>query len=154
ATRAAVEEGVVTGGGVALLRCQSALEKISAKGDEAIGVQIILRCLEAPIRQLLNNAGIDASIVVAEVKKNKGNIGYNVATRKHVDLFKDGVIDPTKVARTAIQNAASIAALMLTTECMVTEIPEEEKSAPMPQGGPGGMGGMGGGMGGMGGGMY
>ncbi len=151
ATRAAVEEGVVTGGGVALLRCQSALEKINLKGDEAIGVQIILRCLEAPIRQLLNNAGIDASIVVAEVKKNKGNLGYNVATRKHADLFKDGVIDPTKVARTAIQNAASIAALLLTTECMVAEIPEEDKSAPMPQGGPGGMGG---GMGGMGGGMY
>ena len=145
ATRAAVEEGVVAGGGVALLRCQSALEKINAKGDEAIGVQIINRALEGPIRQLVNNAGIDASIVVAEVKKSKGNVGYNVATREYTDLVKDGVIDPTKVARTAIQNAASIAALLLTTECMVTEIPEKEKSAPMPHGGPGGMGGMGGG---------
>jgi len=140
ATRAAVEEGVVAGGGVALLRCQSTLEKITAKGDEAIGMDIIRRCLEAPIRQLVNNAGIDASIVVAEVKKSKGNLGYNVATREYVDLFKDGVIDPTKVARTAIQNASSIAALLLTTECMVTEIPEKEKPAPMPHGG-GGMGG-------------
>lgn len=143
ATRAAVEEGVVAGGGVALLRCQPALEKLSAKGDEAIGVQIITRCLEAPIRQLVDNAGIDASIVVAEVKKSKGNIGYNVATREYTDLVKDGVIDPTKVARTAIQNASSIAALLLTTECMVTEIPEKEKPSPMPHGG--GMGGMGGG---------
>ena len=146
ATRAAVEEGVVAGGGVALLRCQAALEKLTAKGDEGIGIQIITRALEGPIRQLVNNAGIDASIVVAEVKKSKGNIGYNVATREYVDLVKDGVIDPTKVARTAIQNASSIAALLLTTECMVTDIPEKEKPA-MPQGGPGGgMGGMGGGM--------
>jgi len=144
ATRAAVEEGVVAGGGVALLRCQAALEKLSAKGDEAIGIQIINRALEGPIRQLVNNAGIDASIVIAEVKKNKGNLGYNVATREYVDLVKDGVIDPTKVARTAIQNASSIAGLLLTTECMVTDIPEKEKPA-MPQGGPGGMGGMGGG---------
>jgi chaperonin GroEL len=143
ATRAAVEEGVVAGGGVALLRCQSALEKLDAKGDDAIGIQIITRVLEAPIRQLVANAGIDASIVVAEVKKNKGSYGYNVATREYVDLIKDGVIDPTKVARTAIQNASSIAALLLTTECMVTEIPEKEKPAPMPHGG--GMGGMGGG---------
>jgi chaperonin GroEL len=139
ATRAAVEEGVVAGGGVALLRCQSALEKVGAKGDEAIGVQIINRALEAPIRQLVSNAGIDASIVVAEVKKNKGAFGYNVATREYVDLVKDGVIDPTKVARSAIQNASSIAALLLTTECMVTEIPEKEKPSPMPHGG--GMGG-------------
>ncbi|MDP2990638.1 MAG: chaperonin GroEL, partial [Kiritimatiellota bacterium] len=143
ATRAAVEEGVVAGGGVALLRCQAALEKLNAKGEEAIGVQIINRALEAPIRQLVANAGVDASIVVAEVKKNKGSYGYNVATREYTDLIKDGVIDPTKVARTAIQNASSIAALLLTTECMVTEIPEKEKSAPMPHGG--GMGGMGGG---------
>jgi len=143
ATRAAVEEGVVAGGGVALLRCQPSLDKLNAKGDEAIGIQIISRVLEAPIRQLVANAGVDASIVVAEIKKNKGSYGYNVATREYTDLIKDGVIDPTKVARTAIQNASSIAALLLTTECMVTEIPEKEKPAPMPHGG--GMGGMGGG---------
>ena len=139
ATRAAVEEGVVAGGGVALLRCQPALEKMSAKGDESIGVQIINRALEAPLRQLVTNAGIDASIVVAEVKENKGSFGYNVATAQYTDLVKEGVIDPTKVTRLAIQNAASIAGLLLTTECMVTEIPEKEK--PMPAGG-GGMGGM------------
>ena len=152
ATRAAVEEGVVSGGGVALLRCQSVLDKFDAKGDEAIGVQIINRALEAPIRQLVANAGIDASIVVAEVKKNKGSLGYNVATAEYTDLIKDGVIDPTKVTRFAIQNAASIAGLLLTTECMVTDIPEKEK--PMPAGGGGGMGGMGGGMGGGMDGMY
>ncbi|MDP2990237.1 MAG: chaperonin GroEL [Kiritimatiellota bacterium] len=145
ATRAAVEEGVVAGGGVALLRCQSVLDKLEAKGDESIGVQIISRALESPIRQLVANAGIDASIVVAEVKKSKGSMGYNVATAEYTDLIKDGVIDPTKVTRFAIQNAASIAGLLLTTECMVTEIPEKEK--PMPAGGGGG--GMGGGMGGM-----
>ena len=146
ATRAAVEEGVVAGGGVALLRCQSVLDKLEAKGDESIGVQIINRALESPIRQLVANAGIDASIVVAEVKKSKGSLGYNVATAEYTDLIKDGVIDPTKVTRFAIQNAASIAGLLLTTECMVTEIPEKEK--PMPAGGGGGgMGG--GGMGGM-----
>ncbi len=143
ATRAAVEEGVVAGGGVALLRCQAVLEKLEAKGDEAIGANIITRVLEAPLRQLVANAGIDASIIVAEVKKAKGSIGYNVATGEHTDLIKDGVIDPTKVTRTAIQNAASIAGLLLTTECMVTEIPEKEKEAPA-----GGHGGMGGGMGG------
>jgi len=141
ATRAAVEEGVVAGGGVALLRCQAAIEKLSAKGDEGIGVQIIFRALEAPIRQLVGNAGVDASIVIAEVKKNKGSFGYNVASREYADLFKEGVIDPTKVARTAIQNASSISGLLLTTECMVTEIPEKEKPAPMPHGGHGGMGG-------------
>ncbi len=143
ATRAAVEEGVVAGGGVALLRCQPVIEKLEAKGDEAIGVQIVLRSLEAPLRQLVSNAGIDASIVVAEIKKNKGSYGYNVATAEYTDLVKDGVIDPTKVTRFAIQNAASIAGLLLTTECMITEIPEKEKPAPAP--GPHG-GGMGGGM--------
>lgn len=148
ATRAAVEEGVVAGGGVALLRCQPILDKIDASGDEAIGIQIMKRALESPIRQLVDNAGIDidASIVVAEVKKSKGSNGYNVSTGKYTDLIKDGVIDPTKVARTATQNAASIAGLLLTTECLVTEIPDTDKPvAPMP-GGPGGMGGDMGGM--------
>ncbi|MCA1809324.1 MAG: chaperonin GroEL [Kiritimatiellia bacterium] len=140
ATRAAVEEGVVAGGGVALLRAQSILDKLEVSGDEAIGVQIVSRALEAPVRQLVANAGLDASIIVAEVKKNKGAYGYNVTTAQYTDLIKDGVIDPAKVTRSAIQNAASIAGLLLTTECMITEIPEKDKPAPMPGGG--GMGGM------------
>ena len=150
ATRAAVEEGVVAGGGVALLRCHTILNKIEEEGDEAVGIQIVNRVLDLPLRQLVTNAGVDGSIVIADVKKTKGNNGYNVATGKYTDLVKDGVIDPTKVTRTAIQNAASIAGLLLTTECMVTEIPETEKSAPVGAPGMGG-GGMGGGMGGMGG---
>jgi len=139
ATRAAVEEGVVAGGGVALLRAQSGLDKVEATGDEAIGVQIVRRSLEAPLRQLVNNAGIEGALVVEEVKKNKGAYGFNVATGKYGDLMKDGVLDPAKVTRSALQNAASIAGLLLTTECMVTEIPEKEKPAPAPAGG--GMGG-------------
>ena len=142
ATRAAVEEGVVAGGGVSLLRCQSLLDKTSAEGDEKIGVDIIRRCLEAPLRQLVANAGLEGAIIVAEVRKSKGSMGYNVAAQQYADLIKDGVLDPAKVCRTALQNAASIAGLLLTTECMVTEMPEEEK--PAAPGGPGGMGGMGG----------
>jgi len=142
ATRAAVEEGVVPGGGVALLRAQSALDKMSAKGDEAVGVQIVRACLESPLRQLVNNAGMEGALVVQEVRNGKGSYGYNVATGKYGDMIKDGVLDPAKVTRSALQNAASIAGLLLTTECMVTEIPAEEK--PMPHGGGGGgdMGGM------------
>ena len=140
ATRAAVEEGVVAGGGVALLRAQSVLDDLKVAGDEAIGVQIVRKALEFPLRQLVGNAGIEGAVVVEEVKRAKGSNGFNVATRKYSDLIKDGVLDPAKVARMALQNAASIAGLLLTTECMVTEIPEEEKSAPA--GGPGG-GGMG-----------
>lgn len=141
ATRAAVEEGVVAGGGVALLRTQSVLEDLKLKGDEAVGVQIVKTALEAPLRQLVNNAGIEGALVVQEVKRGKGNYGYNVTTGKYTDLIKDGVPDPAKVTRTALQNAASIAGLLLTTECMVTEIPEEEKPAAIPPG-QGGMGGM------------
>ncbi len=142
ATRAAVEEGIVPGGGVALLRCQQKLEKTKLEdGDEAIGVDIVRRACEAPLRQLVDNAGVEGSIVLQDVKKASGNQGYDVATGKYVDMVKSGIIDPTKVTRTAIQNAASIASLLLTTECMVTEIPEEDKSAPqMPPGG--GMGDM------------
>jgi chaperonin GroEL len=147
ATRAAVEEGVVPGGGVALLRAQSALDKVDTDGaDEAVGVQIVKRSLEAPIRQLVSNAGIEGAIVLQEIKNGKGNYGYNVATGKYGDLVKDGVLDPAKVTRCALQNAASIAGLLLTTECMITDIPEETKPAPM------GGGHMGGGMGGEG--MY
>jgi len=143
ATRAAVEEGVVAGGGVALLRCQKALDNIeTASDDEKVGVDIIRRVLEAPLRQLVLNAGLEAALIVENVKQGKGAYGYNVATREYTDLIKDGVLDPAKVARSALQNAASIAGLLLTTECMVTEIPEKKEA---PAGGPGGgMGGMGG----------
>jgi len=143
ATRAAVEEGVVPGGGVALLRCQSVLDKTDAQGDELVGVKIIQRSLEAPLRQLVSNAGLEGALIVEEVKKSKGSMGYNVATQKYTDLIKDGVLDPAKVTRSALQNAASISGLLLTTECMITDIPEEEKPMPMPpDGGMGGMGGM------------
>ncbi len=141
ATRAAVEEGVVPGGGVALLRCQDLLSKVETYADEKIGVEIIQKALEAPLRQLLANAGLEAALIVEQVKKGKGANGYNVATREFTDLVKVGVLDPAKVTRSALQNAASISGLLLTTECMITEIPEK-KDPPMPGGG--GMGGMGG----------
>jgi chaperonin GroEL len=145
ATRAAVEEGIVPGGGVALLRCLPALDALKLQGDEQIGVDIVKRAVEEPLRALAKNSGVEGSIAVQEVKKRKGNEGYNVTTGAYEDLVKAGVVDPKKVTRTALQNAASIAGLLLTTECLVTEIPEKEKSAPG--------GGHGGGMGGMGGGM-
>jgi chaperonin GroEL len=143
ATRAAVEEGIVAGGGVALLRTVKAIEALKLEGDEAFGAQIVRRAIEHPIRMLCTNAGVDGGVVVKEVLSNKGNIGYNVATDKYEDLVKAGVVDPTKVTRTALQNAATIAGLLLTTECMITEIPEKKESH-APAGG--GMGGMGGGM--------
>jgi chaperonin GroEL len=142
ATRAAVEEGIVPGGGVALLRAQSALDRIRGTEDEKIGVDIVRRALEEPIRMIVQNAGAEGSIVVAKVRESKEkNFGYNAATDTYEDLVKSGVIDPTKVTRTALQNAASIAGLLLTTEAVVVE-KKEEKSAPA--GGPpgGGMGGM------------
>ena len=142
ATRAAVEEGIVPGGGVALLRAQAALEKIRGTEDEKIGVEIVRRALEEPIRMIAQNAGAEGSIIVAKVRESKDkNFGYNAATDNYEDLVKSGVIDPTKVTRTALQNAASIAGLLLTTECVVVE-KKEEKSASA--GGPpgGGMGGM------------
>lgn len=140
ATRAAVEEGIVAGGGVALLRAQKALDGIKdLEADEKIGVQIVRRAIEEPMRQLANNAGAEGALVVEEVRKRKGNEGYDVATEQYTDLVKAGIVDPTKVTRSALQNAASIAGLLLTTEALVTEIPEKEKTPPMP---PGGMGGM------------
>src|SRR6202522_1888167 len=143
ATRAAVEEGIVPGGGVALLRCLPALEALKLEGDEKIGVDIVKRAIEEPLRALAINAGVEGSIVVQEVKKRKGNDGYNVSTGEYEDLVKAGVVDPKKVTRTALQNAASIAGLLLTTECLITELPEKEKSTPAPGGGRGGgMGGM------------
>jgi len=141
ATRAAVEEGIVAGGGVALIRCQKSLDTIEVNGDEKVGVAIIRKCLESPLRQLVANAGLEAALIVENVKNGKGAYGYNVATGEYTDLVKAGVLDPAKVTRSALQNAASIAGLLLITECMVTEIPEK-KEAPMPGGGMGGMGGM------------
>ncbi len=142
ATRAAVEEGIVPGGGVALIRAQKALTNLKLEGDEAIGAQIVHRAVEAPLRQLADNAGLEGALIVQEVKKGKGNEGYNVATGSYEDLVKAGVVDPTKVTRSALQNAASISGLLLTTEALVTEIPEKEKAPAMPGGGMGGMGGM------------
>jgi chaperonin GroEL len=130
ATRAAVEEGVIPGGGVALIRCISAVEKLKLDGDEAVGATIVRRALEEPIRQLANNAGAEGSIVVQRVKEASGAFGYNVATDTYEDLMAAGVVDPTKVARSALQNASSIAALMLTTEALITELPEKKEKAP------------------------
>ena len=141
ATRAAVEEGIVPGGGVALLRYIPAIEALKLTGDEQIGVDIVRRAVEAPLRSLALNAGVEGSIIIQEVKKRKGNDGYNVATGEYVDLVKAGVVDPKKVTRTALQNAASIAGLLLTTECLITELPEKDKPAPAGGGGHGGMGG-------------
>jgi chaperonin GroEL len=149
ATRAAVEEGIVPGGGVALIRCLPAIEAVKgANDDEQIGVSILKRAVEAPLRSLAANAGEEGSVIVQEVRKRKGNDCYNVATGVYEDLVKAGVVDPKKVTRTALQNASSIAGLLLTTECLITEVPEKEKPAPGGHGG-GDMGGMGG-MGGMG----
>ncbi|MBM4184273.1 MAG: chaperonin GroEL [Gemmatimonadetes bacterium] len=143
ATRAAVEEGIVPGGGVALLRAQEALKKVKLeREDEQIGVEILKRSLEHPIRQIAENAGAEGSIVVEKVRTGKGGFGYNALTDEYEDLVKAGVIDPTKVVRSALQNAASIAGLLLTTEAVVVEIPEEKPAAPGMPGGGGGMGGM------------
>jgi len=145
ATRAAVEEGIVAGGGVALLRCVGAIDSVKGSNeDEVIGVGIVKRAVEAPLRLLAQNAGVEGSVIVEAVKKSKGNEGYNVATGVYEDLVKAGIVDPKKVTRSALQNAASIAGLLLTTECLITDLPEKEKPAP----GGGGHGG-GPGMGGM-----
>jgi chaperonin GroEL len=142
ATKAAVEEGIVPGGGVALLRCVKAIEGLKLEGDQKVGAEIVRRAIEAPLRWIATNAGVEGSIVLEKVKEHKdAGFGYNAATDKYEDLVKAGVIDPTKVVRSALQNASSIASLLLTTEAMVSEIPEEKKEAPAP-GGPGGMGGM------------
>ncbi len=144
ATRAAVEEGIIPGGGVGLLRTVPTLDRLKLAEDEKIGVDIVKRSLEEPIRQLAQNAGLEGSVVVQRVKQEKTNVGYDVTQDAYVDMIDAGVIDPTKVVRSALQNAASIAALLLTTEAIVTDKPEKEAPMPMPPGG--GMGGMGGGM--------
>ena len=159
ATRAAVEEGVVAGGGVALLRCLNAVDSVNLDDEEAmVGVNIVRRALEGPLRTLSDNAGLEGSIVVAKVLDGEGSFGLNVETGEYEDLIKAGVIDPAKVTRAALQNAASVAGLLLTTEALISEIPEKKQAPGMPPGGDmggmdgmGGMGGMGGGMGGMGG---
>jgi len=134
ATRAAVEEGIVPGGGVALLRCQKALKNLKLENhDQQLGVEIIKKALEEPIKQIIANAGVEATLIVEKVKENKDiNYGYDAYAEKFVDMMEAGIIDPTKVTRTALQNAASVAGLMLTTEVLVAEIPEEEKKPPMP----------------------
>jgi chaperonin GroEL len=142
ATRAAVEEGIVPGGGVALIRAQKVLDSLELSGDEAIGAQIVKRAIEAPLRQLANNAGVEGAVVVQRVKEGSGNEGYNVATGEYIDLLKAGVVDPTKVTRSALQNAASISGLLLTTEALISELPEKDKPAADHHGG--GMGDMGG----------
>jgi len=128
ATRAAVEEGIVPGGGVALIRCLEAIDKVKpADEDERIGIDIVKRAIEYPTRELANNAGVEGSVVVEEVKRRKGNEGYDVVTAEYKDLVKAGIVDPKKVTRTALQNAASVAGLLLTTECLVTEVPEKKE---------------------------
>jgi chaperonin GroEL len=141
ATKAAVEEGIVPGGGVALLRAAKALDTLKLEGDQLVGLQIIKRAIEEPMRWIAINAGEEGSIVVAKVRDMKQDEGFNAATDTYEDLVKAGVIDPAKVVRSALQNASSIASLLLTTEALVSEIPQEKKDAPaMPHGG--GMGGM------------
>jgi len=135
ATKAAVEEGIVPGGGVALLRCIPVLEKLKLEGDQQVGVSIVKRALEEPIRQIVINAGFEGSVVVERTRKEKTNVGFDAISETYVDMVETGIIDPTKVTRTALQNAASVAALMLTTEVMVAELPEEKKTPPMPGGG-------------------
>ncbi len=132
ATRAAVEEGILPGGGVALLRARNAIDKAASalEGDEQIGASIVLRAIEAPLRKLCDNAGVEGSLVVQQVLKSKSGMGYNVATDTYEDLIKAGVVDPTKVTRTALQNAGSVSGLLLTTDCMITDIPEKEAPAP------------------------
>jgi chaperonin GroEL len=143
-----VEEGIVPGGGVALVRCLPALEKLRIKADQKLGVKVVMRAIEEPLRQIANNAGLEGSVVIDKVKSSDGSFGYNADTDEYEDLMKAGVIDPTKVVRFALQNAGSVSSLMLTTEAMVAEKPEEKSDMPAGGGGAPGMGGMGG-MGGM-----
>jgi chaperonin GroEL len=144
ATRAAVEEGIVPGGGVALARCVQALDKLKVEGDEQIGINIVKRAITEPLRMIAENAGEEGAVVLGKVLEPKSdpNFGFNAQSGDYEDLVKAGVLDPTKVVRTALTNAGSISSLMLTTEALVAEIPEEKKNAPMPGGHGGGMGDM------------
>lgn len=143
-TRAAVEEGIVPGGGVALIRAKDAIARTKGENaDQEAGIQIVLRAVEDPLRQIVSNAGIESSVVVNKVAEGKGNYGFNAANETYGDMVEMGVLDPTKVTRSALQNAASIAGLMLTTECMIADLPKDESAPAMPDmGGMGGMGGM------------
>jgi len=144
ATRAAVEEGVVAGGGVALVRAESSLGDLTGDNhDQDVGIKLLRRAMEEPLRQISTNAGDEASVILNEVAAGKGNFGYNAATGEYGDMIEMGILDPTKVTRTALQNAGSVAGLMLTTEAMIADAPQEAGAAPMPDMG-GGMGGMGG----------
>lgn len=142
ATRAAVEEGIVPGGGVAFIRVLASLENLNLDKEQQLGVNIVKRALEEPIRQIAGNAGFEGSIVVDKVKNSTGAFGFNASTDQYEDLIQAGIIDPTKVSRCALQNAASVASLMITTEALIAEVPEEKAAAPAMPGGMGGMGGM------------
>jgi chaperonin GroEL len=144
ATRAAVEEGIVPGGGVALLRAVSSLDKVKLGDEQQVGVDIMRRALEAPLRQIVENAGVEAAIVVQNIRDKKADYGYDARNDKYVQMFEAGIIDPAKVSRVAVENAASIAGMVLTTEAAITDLPEDDKMPPMPDSGMGGMGGMGG----------
>jgi len=145
ATRAAVEEGVVPGGGVALVRCVDAIGSVKGiNADQDMGVKIIQKAIEEPLRQIVANAGEEGSVVLNQVRTKDGNYGYNAGTGEYGDMIAMGILDPTKVTRVALQHAASIASLMITTEAMVAEMPEDKPAMPMPGGDMGGMGGMGG----------
>ena len=144
ATRAAVEEGIVPGGGVALLRAVSSLDKVKLGDEQQVGVDIMRRALEAPLRQIVENAGVEAAIVVQNIRDKKADYGYDARNDKYVQMFEAGIIDPAKVSRVAVENAASIAGMVLTTEAAITDLPEDDKMPPMPDPGMGGMGGMGG----------
>ena len=144
ATRAAVEEGIVPGGGVALLRAISSLDKVKLGDEQQVGVDIMRRALEAPLRQIVENAGVEAAIVVQNIRDKKADYGYDARNDKYVQMFEAGIIDPAKVSRVAVENAASIAGMVLTTEAAITDLPEDDKMPPMPDSGMGGMGGMGG----------
>jgi chaperonin GroEL len=139
-----VEEGIVPGGGVALLRAVTALDDVKVPEDQQVGVDIMRRALEAPIRQICTNSGVEASIIVQAVREGKGDYGYDARYDKYVNMFEAGIIDPAKVARVAVENAASIAGMILTTEAAITDVPEDDKMPSMPDPGMGGMGGMGG----------
>jgi chaperonin GroEL len=145
ATRAAVEEGIVAGGGVALVRCIQTLDKLNLSSEEQLGANVVKRAIEEPLRQIANNAGVEGSVVIDKVKNSEGSFGYNADTNTYEDLIAAGVIDPTKVVRFALQNAGSVAGLMLTTEAMIADAPQDKPDMPMGGGAPG----MGGGMGGM-----
>jgi chaperonin GroEL len=143
ATRAAVEEGIVPGGGVALIRSVAAIKDLTGENhDQDIGIKIALRAMEDPLRQIVSNSGDEASVVLAKVADGDGNYGYNAATSEYGDMVQMGILDPTKVTRSALQNAASVAGLLITTECMVAELPKEEAAGAPDMGGMGGMGGM------------